>query len=137
MSYRDLDNKLGNSIRSSKKQHQSVESKPIKSKCWDAVTSNIYTKPKNGSQKIKMPSLTKKKIMYKWKITNNEWNIKWQTIDTEAKNKKQYRQIYIVAKKQRQHMNDTGQIYKYSFTFREENPCRKRKEDTLENGIVC
>ena len=36
----------------------------------------------------------------------------------------------------RVYINNTGQICKSNFTFREENPSRKRKEDQLEKRIV-
>ena len=67
-------------------------------------------------------------------MQNTEWSIKRKTIDTgtkkeEKKNIDLYSCRTETTPRKVMYINDIGQIYKDNFTFREENPSRKWKED--------
>ena len=70
-----------------------------------------------------------------------KWSIKRKIVDFEAKKEKQDLQINTVVKQSTPrivlYINDTRQIHKDDFTFREENLSGKRKGDILEKRILC
>ena len=64
-------------------------------------------------------------------------NIKRKTINTEAKKEKQSVQALYSCRidktpRKVMYIDDTGQINKDNFSFTEENPSGKKKEDILE-----